>query len=144
VKRLVLGDKDGIVNQIHSYLENNPEAKFIHRLQAVLLFASREEESCDSLGSMFGNSPRSISNWIKRVNQTGDIESLRSKSGSGRPSRLTQEQKDGIKTVLQQLPEEHGVQGRFWSGKNLSKFISQRYGITLQIRACQRLIAAII
>jgi len=142
MKRLVLEDKDSILNQIRSYLENDPEAKFIHRLQVILLFASREEESCDSLGSMFGNSPRSISNWIKKVNQTGNIESLRSKPGSGRPSRLTQEQKNEIRTVLQQLPEEHEIQGKSWNGKNLSSFISQRYGITLQIRACQRILSA--
>jgi transposase len=144
MKRLVLEDKDSILNQIRSYLENDPEAKFIHRLQVILLFASKDEESCDSLGSMFGNSPRSISNWIKRVNQTGNIESLRSKSGSGRPSRLTQEQKNEIRTVLQQLPEIQGIQGKSWNGKNLSSFISQRYGITLQIRACQRILTAII
>ena len=144
MNRLVLEDKDGIVNQIHSYFENEPEAKFIHRLQVVLLFASRENESCDSLGSMFGHSPRSISNWIKKVNQTGNIESLRSKTPSGRPSRLTQAQKDEIRDVLQQLPEKHGIQGRSWNGKNLSRFISQRYGITLEIRSCQRLLSAII
>ena len=141
MKRLVLEDKDSILNQIRCYLENDPEAKFIHRLQVILLFASREEESCDSLGSMFGNSPRSISNWIKRVNHTGNIESLRSKPGSGRPSRLTQEQKNEIRTVLQQLPEEHGIQGKSWNGRNLSSFISQRYGIILQIRACQRILS---
>jgi transposase len=144
MKRLVLEDKEGIMNQIRSYLEKYPEAKFIHRLQVILLFASKEEESCDSLGSTFSNSPRSISNWIKRVNQTGKIESLRSKPGSGRPPRLTEKQKVEIRTVLQQLPKEHGIQGRCWNGKNLSLFISQRYGIMLKIRSCQRLLSAYI
>jgi len=109
---------------------------------SAVSYISRCSAAIHSPGSMFGNSPRSISNWIKRVNQTGNIESLRSKPGSGRPSRLTQEQKNEIRTVLQQLPEEHGIQGKSWNGKNLSSFISQRYGITLQIRACQRILSA--
>jgi transposase len=87
------------------------------------LFTGSENESCDSLGMLFGNSPRSVSNWIKRVNQTGDIESLRSKLSSGRPSRLTKAQKEEIKTVIQELPEKRGMRGRKWNGINLSLYI---------------------
>jgi transposase len=139
MKRLVLENRNGIVNQIRDYLENNSEAKFIHRLQVILLFADSEDKSCDSLGALFGNSPRSISNWIKKVNHTDDIESLRSKPSSGRPSRLTQAQKEEIKTVLQDFPEKQGMQGRHWNGKNLSTYISEHYGIVLKVRSCQRL-----
>jgi len=64
MKRLVIENQNSIVSQIHAYLEKNSEAKFIHRLQVILLFAGSEKESCDSLGFLFGNSPRSISNWI--------------------------------------------------------------------------------
>ena len=139
MKRLVLENKDDIVNQIRSYLDSNSEAKFIHRLQVVLLFADKEDESCDSLGNLFGNSPRSISTWIKKVNQTGDIDSLRSKPQSGRPSRLTKVQKDELNMVMQELPAKWGLQGRRWNGKNISSYINQHYGITLDVRSCQRL-----
>jgi len=140
MQRLSLENKSSIVTQIHSYLENNSEAKFIHRLQVMLLFAERENESCDSLGSLFGNSPRSISNWVKRLNRTGNIESLRSKPQPGRPSRLTKEQKNELKAVLQQIPEKHGISGEVWNGRNLSLYISRHYGIILKIRSCQRLL----
>jgi transposase len=139
MKRLVLENKTGIINQIRCYLDNNSEAKFIHRLQVILMFAGSEDESCDSLGSLFGNSPRSVSNWIKRINQTGDIESLRNKPSSGRPSRLTKSQKEELKTVIREFPEKRGMQGRKWNGINLSLYISQHYGITLKVRSCQRL-----
>jgi transposase len=140
MKRLILENKDGVVEQIHDYLENNAEAKFIHRLQVILMFANKEDESCDSLGALFGNSPRSISTWIKKVNQTGSIASLRSKSPSGRPTRLTKVQKDELKYVFQELPEKWGLQANTWGGKNLSSYISQHYGIALEVRSCQRLI----
>jgi len=140
MKRLVIENKNSIVHQIRCYLENNSEAKFIHRLQVILLFADSEDHSCDSLGALFENSPRSISNWIKKVNQTGDIESLRSITPSGRPTRLSEVQKEEIKIVLQALPEKQGMQGRQWNGRNLSSYISQHYGIALQVRSCQRLI----
>ena len=139
MKRLVLDNKADVINQIQDYLEKNSEAKFIHRLQVVLLFAGKEEESCDSLGELFGNSPRSISNWIKRINRTGNIETLRSRPQPGRTSRLTKEQKDEIKMAIQGLPETCGIDGKQWNGKNLSIYISRQYGVTLNVRSCQRL-----
>lgn len=139
MNRLVLENKDFIESEIRSYLENNQEAKFIHRLQVILLFAANEEESCDSLGELFGNSPRSISNWIKKVNETGNIESLRSKPSPGRPPRLSKGQKSDLVKVLRESPGKHGIHGKRWSGKLLSTYISRRFGITLKDRSCQRL-----
>ena len=139
MKRLVLGNRDNIVGQIRGYLDKNTEAKFIHRLQVILLFADSEDNSCDSLGALFGNSPRSISNWIKKVNRAGNIEVLRSIPQTGRPSRLSEVQKEEIKMVLGTLPEKQGIQGRKWNGRLLSSYISQHYGIALNVRSCQRL-----
>jgi transposase len=140
MKRLRIENKPIIASQIQRYLEGNSESKFIHRLQVILFFTDREEETCDSLGAMFGHSPRSISNWIKKINKSGDIESLRSKPQQGPSSRLNKGQKVAIKKVLQDLPEEHDVPGKRWKGGNLSCYISRQYGITLNIRTCQRLL----
>ena len=138
--RLVLENKNSIVNQIQCYLERNSEAKFIHRLQVIQMFADSDDKSCESLGALFGNSPRSISNWIKKVNQTGDIESLRGKLQLGRPSRLTASQKDELRMVLQSPPEKYGMTGKKWSGISLSSHINTKYGIKVNVRSCQRLI----
>jgi transposase len=140
MKRLVLENRNSIVHQIREYLENNSEAKYIHRLQVILLFADSEDKSCDTLGALFSNSPRSISNWIKKLNQTGDVQSLRSISPSGRPSRLSEVQKEEIKMILRVLPEKQGMQGKRWNGILLSSYISQHYGIALNVRSCQRLV----
>jgi transposase len=137
MKRLELENKTSIMTQIRSYLERNSESKFIHRLQIILLFGEREKETCESLGALFGNSPRSISNWIKKLNQTGVIESLRCNHEIGRPSRLTQAQKHELMIILQEKPEMQGESGKRWNGMNLSRFISRRYGVVLNVRACQ-------
>jgi transposase len=140
MRRLVLENKTDIINQIRGYLESSSEAKFIQRLQVILLFAGKANESCDSIGALSGHSPRSISNWIKRVNRSGHIESLRSIRNPGRSPRLTKAQKAGIKKVIEESPEKCGMKGMRWSGKNLSLYISRQYGITLRDRSCQRLI----
>jgi transposase len=140
MKRLELENKTNITNQVRNYLEKNSEAKFIHRLQVVLLFADKEKETCESLGAQFGNSPRSISNWIKKLNRTGNIESLRCNEQIGRPSLLTDTQKQELRMVLSETPEKQGEAGKRWNGANLSGFISRHYGVSITARACQLLL----
>jgi len=139
MKRLIIKDKEGIKEKIQQYFAGNEEARFIHRLHGVLLFSEKEAESCDSIGALFGNSPRTVSNWIKRINATGDIESLRSKKQEGRPSRLSEEQRAELRRVIQDSPEKHGISINVWDGKSLSAYIERQYGIIMKTRTCQRL-----
>ena len=139
MKRLVIKDSEGIKEKIQHYFSVSEESKFIHRLHGVLLFAEKEDESCDSIGALFGNSPRTVSNWIKRINETGDIESLRSKKQTGRPPRLSEEQREELRMILQEPPEKHGITSNIWDGKSLSAYIKKQYGVVLETRACQRL-----
>ena len=139
MQRLVIKDKAGIKKKIQKYFECNEESRFIHRLHGVLLFLEKEDESCDSIGALFGNSPRTVSNWIKIVNSTGDIERLRSRKQPGRPPRLTDAQREELKAVIQESPEKHGMSVNLWDGKSLSAYIEMQYGIIMKTRTCQRL-----
>jgi transposase len=139
MKRLVVKDKASIKEKIQRYFSGNEESKFIHRLHGVLLFVEKEDESCDSIGALFGNSPRTVSNWLKRINETGDLESLRSKKQTGRPSRLSEKQREELRVILQESPEKHGITSNLWDGKSLSAYIKNQYGVVLETRACQRL-----
>ena len=139
MQRLVIKDKAGIKKKIQKYFESNEESRFIHRLHGVLLFLEKEDESCDSIGALFGNSPRTVSNWIKIVNSTGDIERLRSRKQPGRPPRLTDAQREELKAVIQESPEKHGMLVNLWDGKSLSAYIEMQYGIIMKTRTCQRL-----
>lgn len=137
--RLKIDHQDQIRRDIQSYFEKNTESRFIHRLHGILLFINKEDESCDSIGSLFGNSPRTVSNWIKKLNSTGDLESLRDEKRPGRTPRLNTIQKAELKEVLQKNPEESEMACNLWDGKTLSAYIEMRYNIILKVRACQNL-----
>ena len=139
MKRLVIKDREFIRERIQCYFNGNDEAKFIHKLLGILLFLEKEDASCDSIGVFFGHSPRTISNWIRRINETGDIESLRSRKQPGRPSRLSEKQKQELKVIMQESPEKYGLSGNTWDSKSLSHIIGMRYGIVMRPRTCQRL-----
>jgi len=138
MKRLIINGQESVKEQIQLYFTGNDEAKYIHRLHAILLFMEREESSCDSTGVLLGHSPRTISNWIRRINETGDIESLRSKKQSGRPTRLSEKQRLELVAVTGESPEKHGIPGKKWNGKRLSAYIEEHYGIIMRTRTCQR------
>ncbi|MDR2653509.1 MAG: winged helix-turn-helix domain-containing protein [Prevotellaceae bacterium] len=140
MQRLKVNRSTVIVEKIQYYLHRNEEAIFINRLYGILFFLQEDCGSCDKTSSILGLSPRTISNWIKRVNSTGDIESLRSKPRMGRPSRLDAKQKMELKSVLQESPEKSGMTSNLWDGKTLSAYIFMHYGISLKVRACQNLL----
>jgi transposase len=137
MQRVVIQNKDEIREKILNYFNKNEEARYIHRLHGLLLLIDNKENTCDKIGKLFGNSPRSISNWVSKVNDSFDIESLRDKKRSGRTARLTQEQLSELKCILQLPPENNGVTANIWDGKSLSWFIDKRYGVSLKVRRCQ-------
>ncbi len=139
MQRLVIQNADKIESLIRSYFKNNEEADFIHRLHGILLFLKDEKSSCDSIGLMFGNSPGTVSNWIKKIDESGDLNSLRTKPGSGRRPRLSGQQKQAIRQALCEPPEKSGVAANVWDGKSLSWYIEKEYGIALKVRRCQEL-----
>jgi hypothetical protein len=103
MQKLKIRNAKEIEGQIHQYFKNTDEAVFIHRLQDILLFLNREVSNCATIASLFKNSPRSLSNWVHRINQSRNIEILRDKFRRGRTSRLDDNQLQHLKTIPQSL-----------------------------------------
>lgn len=139
MQTLSIQSAEKIQFEIQKYFNKNEEARYIHRLHAILLKLDNKDHTCDSIGKLLGHSNKTISNWINKLNEDADIESLRSKKIPGRPPILTEQQQVEIKAILQETPEKHGVTANIWDGKSLSFYIQKTYNITLGVRQCQRL-----
>jgi transposase len=139
MRKLELNSADKIRELILTYFHKNDEAKFVHRLHGILLKIENQDITCDVIGRMFGQSPRSISSWIKKVNKAGTIEVLRSNKVPGRNKRLNNKELEEIKQVLQKEPEFSGITANIWDGKSLSYYIEKTYSVNLGVRQCQRL-----
>ena len=100
---------------------------------------NNEDNNCNTVSSLFNNSPRSLSNWVHKLNESGDIKLLRDKPKRGRQPKLNSEQLEHIKAILQYPPSKVGLDGNLWDGKTLSYYIEQRFSIKLGVRQCQRL-----
>lgn len=139
MQTLELKSSEEIKLKIQEYFRKNEEAKFIHRLHGILLKIDKKESACDVIAQLFGHSSRTISNWVNKVNDAGNIEVLRDKEKPGRNPRLNTGQLASIKEALQKEPESSGAPANIWDGKSLSFYIKKTYDIELGVRQCQRL-----
>ena len=138
MQKLSVENPEVIRKEIQAYLKS-PDGRFIHRLHGILLMLESSDYNCNHVGVLFGNSPRTISNWVHKINKTGSISSLIDAPRPGRKPRLTPDQEDQIKKALLNTPDQSGVGANQWDGKTLSFYIQQTFQIDLKVRQCQRL-----
>jgi len=75
------------------------------------------------LEELYNTSFKQICNWVHRFEEEG-ITGLKDKPKSGKPSRLSSEQKDEIKMILQnKKPSEYGYNTGTWNGPLLMEYI---------------------
>ena len=87
---------------------------------------------------LFNKSIRTIHSWVNTVNKDG-IDALKTSERPGRTSKLTNSMKQQLKQDLRLSPEIYGYNQVAWDGILLSKYLQERYGITLKVRRCQYL-----
>jgi transposase len=117
-------------------INRHQEARYDHRLHCVLLVASGL--SCQRVAGIFGDSPRTLVNWVRRFDRNG-LAGLAEGNHSGRPTRLSAEQLEEIHALVRQPPTAAGLDVNLWDGQSLSACLQKRFGIPLSIRQCQRL-----
>ena len=140
MKKIEINNKDIIKTYLDEYLNQNAESRYIKRLQIVDYLLQNENASCNSAAQIFNVSPKAVQNWINKINETGNLESLRDQPGKGRKTRLTKEQKKQIENVLKNSPQKAGLKGVQWNGALLLEYIKQKIGVELKIRQCQRIL----
>lgn len=139
MQKLTIHEPKKIERQINSFINNDPESKFIYRLCSLKMFINDSSCSAEKLGDIMRASPRTIANWIHSINDTGQIDVLRDKEKPGRNSRLTDQQLLEIQDAIQLHPAALGLDANLWDGKSLSHFIKKKYKVLLGVRQCQRI-----
>jgi transposase len=107
--------------------------RLLHRLHSIALVLSGL--SASEAARLYGDSPRAVAYWVTRYKQRG-LEGLQEESRPGRPSRLNPTQTERLRTFLRQSRNR----SQKVSASVLSKYIKQRFGVTLTIRQCWRIL----
>ena len=84
----------------------------------------------------------SASRWKRTFGKEGE-DGLTSQSSSGRPMKLTNEQKNHLTTLLVQGACSCGFETELWTGKRVSKLIKKEFGITYHFNHIPKLLHAL-
>ena len=118
-------------------INRHQDSRYDHRLHCVLLVASGM--SSEKVAGLFGDSPRTLVNWVRRFDQKG-LAGLAEGNHSGRPTRLSAEQLEEVRQWVRQAPTTAGLAANLWDGKSLSACLENHYSLRLGVRQCQRLL----
>jgi len=136
MKALTIGNREEMIFALQDEIRRSSEARYDHRLHAVLLVA--QGMSCRQTASTLGDASRSVEYWVHRFDR-GGFGALSEGERSGRPSRLSTEQREQVEAALRKRPSDFGLAAELWDGPLLSEFLKQQMGVTLRVRQCQRL-----
>jgi transposase len=135
MKPLTISDTEDVVLAIQDEIRRSDEARYDHRLHALLLVA--QGMSSNKAARLLGDAPRTVAYWVRRFEEEG-FAGLVDGDHPGRPRRLSDARIEEIASALRKEPAQFGLGGQ-WDGKTLSRFIEQQWGISLGVRQCQRL-----
>ena len=135
--RLQLPCSDSVRLALASELKRSHELRLMHRLHAVLLVSLGR--SCYEVARWFSQDPRSVERWIHAFADSGTA-GLRDHGRCGRPALLSSLQRLQLALELDAAPTACGYAPAVWSGKLLARHLESRYGISLSLRGCQRLL----
>ncbi|MEK7994519.1 MAG: winged helix-turn-helix domain-containing protein [Planctomycetota bacterium] len=136
MKQLQIGDREEMIFALQDEIRRSSEAKYDHRLHAVLLVA--QGMSCRQTAGVLGDAPRTVEYWVKRFEKNG-FGGLADEEKSGRPSRLNPTDRQKVENALRKSPVEFGLSAQMWDGPLLSAFLKDQMGVELHVRQCQRL-----
>ena len=136
MKALTISDPDTMIFALQDEIRRSQEARYDHRLHAVLLVA--QGATCTQVAALLGDSPRTVQYWVRRFEEDG-FAGLVDSGRPGRPKRIREKQLSEISLAVRGSPQDYGLTTNAWDGKTLSAFIKQRYNIDLGVRQCQRL-----
>jgi Transposase and inactivated derivatives len=119
---------------------NKEKMPRVHRrYRALYLFLSGK--TCKEVAGLMGITAITVSN-INRTYRSAGLAGILDKTIPGRPSRLTQEQRDELKQViLNKLPSEVGFPDKgHWTAEVIGGYVKQAYGYQYSIRGITRML----
>jgi len=136
MKALTISDAETMVLALQDEIRRSQEARYDHRLHAVLLVA--QGVTCPEAAALLGDAPRTVQYWVRRFEEEG-FAGLADADKPGRPKKLSEKQLSEISKAVRGSPRDFGMTTNIWDGKTLSAYLKQRFGLDLGVRQCQRL-----
>ena len=136
MKRLTIQDAPMIIMGLQDEIRRNDEARYDHRLHAILLVA--QGLSCPEVAKLLGEGKRTVEYWVNNFEKVG-LAGLVDEFRPGRKPKLNSDQLAEIEKAIRLPPSAFNLNSNLWDGKTLSEFILKQYDVKFGVRQCQRM-----
>lgn len=106
------------------------------RLVAAIAYEHGVTQS--ELAEWFGVERKTIYNWLTRLEEQNYELAVRDAARSGRPSRLTSDQRDLLRHVLREPPRKEGFEAETWTPRLVQTYLASEFEVTYSLPSCRR------
>jgi transposase len=117
---------------LQSYIKTSPLVLVRFKAQAILLAANGVRTQ--TIATSMGKTERTVSNWLSSWRKWRVSSVFTGHQDNNNAAKLTKEQKQQIKEVLQVPPSDHGLPKEFWSVPQLKSYIEAAFGAVYECR----------
>lgn len=107
------------------------------RLLAAIAYKNGVTQT--ELADWYGVQRRTIYSWLKRLEDPRIENAVRDAHRSGRPRKLTDEQRSSLEQTLHEPPEPSGDDAVVWTPELVRRYVRDRFGIDYSLPSCRRL-----
>lgn len=138
-----MGNLDEVsTNRLREVLDEVDDAATAQRVMAAITYKEMEELTQKEVANMYGFSEGWASKWFNRLGQLADEpyeDVVADKPRSGRPEKLSDEQRAQFEAVLQDAPVEVGIDAPAWTVALARKYLSDEFDVDYSKRHIRQL-----
>ena len=126
------------VEELQQTLETVDDKKATQRLLAAIAYKNGVTQT--ELAGWYGVERRTIYSWLKRLDTDESLEqALRDDHRSGRPRKLSEEEREQFEQTLHEPPNEIGYDAPAWTPMLVHEHLKETYDVEYSIPSCRRL-----
>lgn len=115
---------------LKQYAKSAPLVLVRFKAQAVLLAGNGV--AITAIADVMGKRPRTVGLWLRNWHERRLGSVFTGHQGNNNAGKLTREQLEEVKQVLQSPPSEHGLPKEFWDVPQLRQYVKAEFGVVYE------------
>lgn len=125
------------LSDLHRALDAVEGKQPTKRLLAAIAY--KKGISQTELADWYGVQRRTIYSWLKRFEERPIESAVCDADRSGRPRKLTVDQRASLEQALHRPPRECSFEGAAWTPELVRRYVRERFEIEYSLPSCRRL-----
>ena len=126
------------IDDLREALEHVEDKKATQRLMLAILY--KQGPSVPMIADWFDLRETLVYRWFNEMEEQSLMDAIHDDPPPGRPSKLTDEQRNQFEEALHKTPEEVGYDAPAWTSKLARRFLKEEFNVDYTLRHVRRLL----